>query len=298
MSAPTRPGRGRAPSPPQARRRRRGALAALALLAVGAVYLVLANTVFAPIDEHGAHTVHLTIHSRAVGRDLGVNVVEPARPPAPGRRTLLVFLHGRSGSESTYTEDEAVFEGLARLGRRAPFIAYPGGGEDSYWHDRAEGDWGRYVMREVIPTVVRRFAIDPRRIAIGGISMGGFGAYDLALEHPGRFCAVGGHSAALWFEAGETAPGAFDDAEDFERNDVIARAREDPGAFGEIPIWNDFGSEDPFRVYDEGFDQALKASGADITTHTGPGGHEPSYWDRHWPAYLRFYTDALASCGR
>jgi S-formylglutathione hydrolase FrmB len=267
------------------------------LAAIAVVYLALVNTVFAPVDEHGARTVHLTIHSRAVGRDLGVNVVEPADPPAPGRRTLLVFLHGHGGSESSFTEDEAVFRGLARLGRRAPVVAFPDGGEHSYWHDRAEGDWGAYVMREVIPTVVRRFGIDPRRVAIGGISMGGFGAYDLALLHPGRFCAVGGHSAALWFEGGETAPGAFEDAEDFERNDVVAKVRADPEAFGDIPIWNDFGAEDPFRVYDEGFDEALEAGGADLSVHTGPGGHETSYWDRHWPAYLRFYAGALANCG-
>ena len=86
---------------------------------------------------------------------------------------------------------------------------------------------------EVIPLVERRFGVDPERIAIGGISMGGFGAYDIALHHPGMFCAVGGHSAALWFEGGETAPGAFDDAADFERNDVVGTVEEDPDAFGD-----------------------------------------------------------------
>jgi hypothetical protein len=50
--------------------------------------------------------------------------------------------------------------------------------------------------------------------------------------------------------ARSTAPGAFDDAEDFERNDVIATVRNDPGAFGPIPIWNDYGSKDPFAISD------------------------------------------------
>jgi S-formylglutathione hydrolase FrmB len=269
----------------------------LLLLLAGVTYLALRATVLAPVDEHGARTVHLRIDSRAVGRELGVSVVEPAALAPAGRRALLVFLHGHGGSEYSYTEDEAVFRGLARLGSRAPVIAFPYGGEHSYWHNRREGKWGAYVMREVIPTVVRRFGIDPRRVAIGGISMGGFGAYDLALDHPGRFCAVGGHSAALWFEGAETAPGAFEDAADFDRNDVIARVRANPEAFGPIPIWNDVGDEDPFRVYDEGFVQALGAGGADLTAHRWHGGHETSYWDAHWPAYLRFYAKALASCG-
>lgn len=103
-------------------------------------------------------------------------------PPRPRRRqigghrasavALLVFLHGRGGSDSTFTGDGAVFAGLAKLGRKAPVVAFPDGGEHGYWHDRAEGGWGRYVMREVVPRVEKRFGIGPHRVAIGGISMG------------------------------------------------------------------------------------------------------------------------------
>ena len=139
-------------------------------------------------------------------------------------------------------------------------------------------------MDEVIPTVVvRRFGIDPERLAIGGISMGGFGAYDLALKHPGRFCAVGGHSAALWFDGCETAPGAFDDADDFERNDVVGTVQADPDAFGASRSGTTTADRRPFRVYDEGFVAAMEAGDADFTTHSWPGGHEGSYWDAHWP---------------
>jgi len=172
----------------------------------------------------------------------------------------------------------------------------PDGGDHGYWHDRREGNWGTYLMREVIPLVTRRYSTDPSRLAIGGISMGGFGAYDLALLHPGRFCAVGGHSPALWFDGGETAPGAFDSAEDFDRHDVVGAVQRDPGAFGGIPIWNDYGGSDPFRVYDEGFVVALKSGGADLRARTWPGAHDSAYWDRHWGAYLRFYANALAHC--
>jgi S-formylglutathione hydrolase FrmB len=186
---------------------------------------------------------------------------------------------------------------LAKQGAKAPVVAFPDGSDHSYWHDRDGGNWGRYVMREVIPTVVERYGVDPKRVAIGGISMGGFGAYDLALLHPRRFCAVGGHSPALWFEGGETAPGAFDDAADFERNDVVGMVRGNPNAFAGMRVWNDYGDEDPFRVYDEGFVAYLEADGADLSAHTGNGGHDGAYWDRHWAAYLRFYANSLANCG-
>ncbi len=285
----------RGPTPGQIRRRRAIGLGIACIVIAGLVYLALGATVLAPVDRHGARLVHLELDSRDAGRRLGVNVIVPEHTGQRGRRWLLVFLHGRSGNESSSNDD--AFASLPALrGGRAPLIAFPDGGEHGYWHDRAEADWGTYVMDEVIPTVTRRFGIDPHRIAIGGISMGGFGALDIALENPGRFCAVGGHSPALWFEGSETAPGAFDDAADFERNDVVGTVRADPNAFGEIPVWIDYGESDDFRPYDEGFVAAVEAGEADFTHHSWPGGHEGSYWAAHWPQYLRFYTNALAHC--
>jgi S-formylglutathione hydrolase FrmB len=266
------------------------------VIATAAVYLALTATALAPAGEHAARVEHLTIRSQAVDRQLGVSVVVSAKTEPRGERPLLVFLHGRGGSDETFVGNEAVYEGLEKLGRKAPIVAFPDGGDHSYWHDRREGDWGRYVMREVIPKVVERFDVDPRRVAIGGISMGGFGAYDLALQHPRRFCAVGGHSAALWFEAGETAPGAFDSAKDFNRNDVVGMIRGNPAAFSGMRVWNDYGTADPFRAYNEAFVDYLRADGADLSAHSWPGGHDGAYWTRHWPAYLRFYANSLASC--
>jgi S-formylglutathione hydrolase FrmB len=92
--------------------------------------------------------------------------------------------------------------------RRPPVVLLANGGGHSYYHDRRDRPWGSYVVREAIPAGVRRTGADPRRVAIGRISRGGFGALDLARLHPRRFCVVGGHSAALWRSGGETAPGA------------------------------------------------------------------------------------------
>src|SRR6185312_3072158 len=105
------------------------AVAVFAIVLGAIVYLVLAATVFGPVDEHGARVEHLTIESQAVGRELGVNVVVPAKLPEPrGKRPLLVFLHGRGGSDGTFTGNEAVYEGLAKLGGKAPIVAFPDGG--------------------------------------------------------------------------------------------------------------------------------------------------------------------------
>jgi S-formylglutathione hydrolase FrmB len=246
------------------------------------------------VDRQGARVEMLAIDSEAVGEELPMTVVVPAEGTA-GRRPLLVFLHGRGGDERSELDD-AFFSALAELGPRAPLVALPYGGDHSYWHDRDDGRWGSYVVREVIPRVARRFGADAERVAIGGISMGGYGAYDIARLNPGRFCAVGGHSPALWRTSGETAPGAFDDAEDFARHDMIAAARSNPTAFGGARLWLDSGDEDPFRPGIESLVRALRANGARVSATTSPGGHDDDYWDAQWPRYARFYADALARC--
>lgn len=268
--------------------------AATALVAVLAL-VVVRDIVDRSDDPQGAHVSRFVIESAAVGRQEHVTVVVPAGPQPKRPRPLLVFLHGRGGDD----RDNLVtpmFTALRRLGRTAPIVAFPDGGTDSYWHDRADGAWGRYVTAEVVPQVVRRFDADGRRVAIGGISMGGYGALDIVVQHPNSFCAVGAHSPALWQTGGETAAGAFDDAEDFAAHDVIATARARPAAFAAHPLRIDTGASDPFLPGDRAFVTALRAAGMNIRLHTAPGGHDDTYWNDHWRAYLRFYAAALRSC--
>jgi S-formylglutathione hydrolase FrmB len=152
-----------------------GVLRALVL----AVVALLAGCGGDPAPRAGLDVEDVTIESRALGRDMPVKVVVPSGEP----RTLLVFLHGRGNDEATHVH-EPLMAALDSLGARAPVVAFPNGGDHSYWHDRADGDWGRYVMDELIPQLEERYGSD--RVAIGGISMGGFGAYDLARLNPGR----------------------------------------------------------------------------------------------------------------
>jgi len=237
----------------------------------------------------------VTIDSEAVGRELDVSVIEPVES-TKGKRPLLVFLHGAGGSNESSIGNEAVLNTLSELGDEAPVMAFPDG-EESWWHDRASGEWGQYVVEEVIPVLNKRLRTDPERVAIGGISMGGYGAYHLGLAYPGRFCAVGGHSAGLWLDASEEFPGAFDDQAGYEANDVLAAVEADPNAFGPIPVWNDYGDQDWFVAGNAAFVDALEPSTTTaLTAHVWPGGHDSAYWDAHFPQYLRFYARSLAAC--
>lgn len=233
------------------------------------------------------------LRSSLLGRSLREVIVKPAG--GSDGRPLLVLLHGRSSSPGAFL-NAAWLDGLAALGSKAPVLLLVNGGDHSYYHDRADGRWGSYVIREVIPAALRRTATDRRRIAIGGISMGGFGSFDLALRQRGRFCAVGGHSAALWRTAAETPPGAFDNAADFRRNDVIAMAASRSKPLGKARVWIDGGDRDPFFSSDRELARVLLEHGQKVSYHTWPGSHSGAYWNKHAAAYLRFYANALAAC--
>jgi S-formylglutathione hydrolase FrmB len=264
----------------------------LALIAVGALFV---SHLEEGTSRQGAKVVHFTLDSAILDRKLRQTAVIP--PATSGRdRPLLVFLHGRRADEDSNLDGE-MFAALQRLGRRAPVIVFPNGGDHSYWHDRADGRWRAYVENEVILQAQQRFGTDTGRVAVGGISMGGFGAYDLALRSRRRFCAAGGHSPALWTSAAQAAPEAFDDAADFARNDVVGAARSHPRRFSRQPLWLDAGTRDLFDPGDRAFVKALRAGHLRISVHRWRGRHERSYWRAHWGAYLRFYARALARCG-
>jgi len=237
----------------------------------------------------GDTTSHLAVESALLGRTVEQVVVEP-EGGARGRPVLLL-LHGRSSTPDDLDSHE-LHDALGRIGKKAPLVVLVSGGDHSYYHDRRDGKWGSYVVREVIPTAVRRYHADGRRVAIGGFSMGGFGALDIARLHPGRFCAVGGHSAALWDSGGETPAGAYDDADDFARHDVIGAARSNPRLYGRTKVWLDVGNEDPFLHADTELAHLLRG----VSFHVWPGVHGPSYWWPHLDDYLRFYSNALQSC--
>ena len=234
----------------------------------------------------GGDMERLPVDSDLLGQTLEQGVYDPGEAGRP----LLVLLHGR-GSDPLDVWTLGLRAGLEQLGSRAPAVLIVDGGDHSYYHDRRDGRWGEYVIREAIPAALRQLRADPKRIAIGGISMGGFGALDLARLHPSRFCAVGGHSPALWRTGGETPAGAFDDAEDFARHDLFG----DP-ARGRAPVWIDVGTDDPFLDAARGYAQLLQRHGRQVTLHVTAGGHDRVYWKRHLDEYLRFYADALARC--
>lgn len=271
-------------------------LAAIAVIgaAIALEGPLLSNEV-AALRTFDAKIREVAVRSERIGRALPTKVVVPTGAQDGGARSLVIFLHERGGDEDSHVDQE-LLRALDQAGADAPIVAFPRGGADSYWHDREEGAWGSYVLEEVVPRLRRRLDIPRDQVVLAGISMGGYGAYNIARQAPRKFCAVAGHAPAIWESFDRTAPGAFDDAEDFSRNDVI----EEIGMGSKLDgkrAWIDVGTDDPFAEANRELLDSLDAADARTSRRLEwPGGHETSYWTGNWQPYVNFYARALKEC--
>ena len=213
-----------------------------------------------------------------------------ARPP--GQTAALrpvIALHGK-GSDAATVMAGGVEQGLAQAVAAGlpPFavVAVDGGG--SYWHQRASGeDSGAMVLDELIPMLATQ-NLDTSRVAFLGWSMGGYGALLLGARlGPARTAAITAVSPALWMTSGETAPGAFDGADDFAANTVFGLP-----ALASIPIRIDCGNSDPFYAATKQFIAQLPNPPAGGFS---PGGHDGAFWSSQLPGELDWMAPLLTA---
>ena len=202
------------------------------------------------------------------GQEVRWRLARPHQRSADGApRPLVVALHGHGGDADwpftgVHIERHVLSTGLA--------VATVDGG-DFYWHARKSGiDTGRMVIDELLP-LLSSTGLSTDRIGLMGWSMGGYGALLMATKLGSkRVAGVVAASAALWQSPGDSATGAFDDREDFVRNDVFA-AR---GKLRGIRVRLDCGGDDPFIAANRAFARGLP----DATVTFDDGAHTEEYW--------------------
>ncbi|HKW48083.1 MAG TPA: PHB depolymerase family esterase [Gemmatimonadaceae bacterium] len=124
-------------------------------------------------------------------------------------RALVIVLHGYSGNGPRMEHES----GFSRMADSLGFVvAYPNGNRDVHFRRHwSEGD--TVFFRVLIDTLVRRYALDPRRVYVTGYSNGGTAAYRIATVLSDRVAAIGVVSGTLGREGpdgrdegGETPP--------------------------------------------------------------------------------------------
>ena len=140
----------------------------------------------------------------ADGAKLPYRLLQPANIEAGKKYPLVVFLHGageRGDDNKVQIKHGAPLFAKPESREKFPcFVLAPHCAKDKKW---AEMDWGgttgtapedpgpvQKLLLGAMDALVQEFAIDPDRIYLTGLSMGGYGAWDLITRHPGKFAAA------------------------------------------------------------------------------------------------------------
>lgn len=239
--------------------------------------------------------------SRALQKATAANIILP-ETETEGPFPVFYLLHGLSDDYTMWqrrTSVERYVHGLPLI------VVMPDGGRGFYC-DAVEGPaWETALVRDLISLVDRIFPTIAGREgrAVGGLSMGGYGAVKLALKYPDLFCSANSHSGALGFAHWPLSTDPNDAfAVEFTRvigtepvggpNDLFALSGSlDTGVRPALSI--DCGTEDFLLEANRGFHRHLDSIGYAHEYHEYPGAHVWDYWDRHVQEALQFHMRAL-----
>ncbi len=233
-------------------------------------------------------------YSDALGQDNDLSIFIPSDNSVKNNikeMDVLLLLHGKFGNSNDWLE-------LSRIEKYATernMVVIMPNAYNSYYTDLTDGqNFFQHVANEVPNFVQKMFGISTEREKnyVAGLSMGGYGAFKVALTYPERYCygislsgALDIHDAMLRIEGyGEvellnklaTSPNAVIDsdkdlirlAKNIRINNLIAPK-----------LYIDCGIQD--FLYNINLDMCdkLKEKGLDIYYTERPGEHNWEYWD-------------------
>ncbi len=226
----------------------------------------------------------------------------------------LYLLHGLFGDSTNWLRHSRLEWYLRDL----PLMVVLPDGDRGFYTDNDEGPaYARHMGVEIPEFVERTFHAKPARgaRAIGGLSMGGYGALRVALGYPDRFCSVHSHSGATMLLRLDLSPRQA-------RKDPILRKHpsgflaELQRVFGRRPggtkhdlltlirrarrrrlglprILIDCGIKDSLLEPNRDLHQRLVDHQVPHTYREFPGGHDWDYWDLHIREAIAFHARNL-----
>jgi len=164
---------------------------------------------------------------------------------------LVLFLHGAGerGADLELVKKHGIPK-LVAAGKAFPFIAVSPQCPPDIW-------WDTEVLAALLDDLAARYPVDPDRVYVTGLSMGGFGTWELLARYPDRFAA-----------AAPICGGGIPH---------LAKR------FTHVPVWAFHGAKDPvvpLRESQEMVD-ALKAGGADVQFTVYPDAQHDSWTETY-----------------
>jgi S-formylglutathione hydrolase FrmB len=210
---------------------------------------------------------------------------------ARDRHPTLWLLHGLSDDHTIWQRRTSIERYVAPLGLAVVMPAV----DRSFYTDMARGHRYWTYVSEELPALARSFfPLSDRREdnLVAGLSMGGYGAFKLALRHPDRYAAAASLSGALDVASlaaraegerrleHENVFGNLDELTGSD-NDLFALAERMAQADGPRPkLYQCCGTDDGLLEQNQKFCDHARRLGLDLTYEEGHGGHEWAFWDR------------------
>lgn len=243
----------------------------------------------------------ITAQFRSEALQLYVSVHLILPQPAPGENSferklpVLWLLHGLSDDHTIWQRRTSIERYVEERNLAVVMPAV----DRSFYTDMAHGNRYWTYISEELPLLMRAwFPLSERREDnfVAGLSMGGYGAFKLALTHPGRYAAAASLSGALrQYEEDLTAPDAdpawlvmlgdiFGDLGTFAGgpNDVFALATKAARLRMVRPaLYACCGTEDFLIDDNRRFKAHADKIGLPLTYEEAPGEHEWGFWDTY-----------------
>jgi S-formylglutathione hydrolase FrmB len=239
------------------------------------------------------------LFSDTLRKHVGMNVIVPDRGRGPFATFYL--LHGLS-------DDYTIWQRRTRIEwfvRDLPLIVVMPDGFRGFYTNNDQGPrYADFFTWELPDFVERIFPARRTRAgrAIGGLSMGGYGAFRIALGAPDRFISANSHSGALL--AGTRRRDVPADLHEeliriFGKNprggehDLLALARRAKRAKKLPKLLIDCGREDYLIDDNRAFHRELEKLQVAHEYREFPGAHDWDYWETHVQDAIAFHSRAL-----
>jgi S-formylglutathione hydrolase FrmB len=254
----------------------------------------------------GVRMQDVTFRSAALGRDMTYRVYLPATV-APGAKLPVVYLlHGNGGDYKNWSNYSDVGQYAAR-----GYVLVMADGGSSYYVNAAQAPadrYGDYLTTDLIGDVERRFpvAADRSRRAVVGVSMGGYGAVELALKRPELFSFAGGISPAVDVPSRRFSWRRWGQSERFRRifgaDGSATRRAADPFVLVKTAepartpyLYLTAGEQEPMLEPIRRFAGLVEKRGIASEFHTRPGGHDWGEWDAQAPGCFERLMERVGS---